>query len=197
MTTECIWCSYYDNRTFLHVGLETRNMLTKHKDAFEVKSLIISFVIIAICETFFVLDVVADIFYIDISTSWFDHSLIELITTVTLAPALIVIGLRIRRLLREHREAQNSVRVASGELLAVIYARFEEWQLSPSENDIALLLIKGFSAQEIADLRSTRVGTVKSQSSTVYQKAGVRGRHELVAFFVEDLLVGEPAPTPN
>ena len=166
-------------------------MQEKHKSTFEVQTLIISFVVIAVCEGFFLLDVFADVFQIDISTSWFDHSMIELVTALFLAPALVVIGLQIRRLLRDHRAAQNSIKVASGELLAVIHGRFEKWKLSPSENEIAMLLIKGFSAQEIADLRNTRPGTVKSQASMIYQKAGVRGRNELVAFFVEDLLAGD------
>ena len=82
------------------------------------------------------------------------------------------------------------MQVASGELLSVIFTHFEKWGLSPSEVEIALLLIKGFSAAEIAALRETRPGTVKSQSSAIYQKADVRGRNELVAYFVEDLLAG-------
>ncbi len=163
-------------------------MKSKNENTFEVQTLIFSFSIIAICEAFFLLDVFADIFRIDISTSWIDHNMIELIISFSLAPALVIIGLQIKRLLREHRVAQDSVKVASGELLVVIYGRFKEWRLSPSESEIALLLIKGFTAQEIADLRSTRSGTVKSQSSNIYQKAGVRGRNELAAYFVEDLL---------
>ncbi len=159
-----------------------------NKGTFEVQTLIFFFLVIAFCETFFLLDVFADIFRIDISTSWIDHNMIELISAFALAPALVIIGLQIRRLLREHRNAQDAVKVASGELLVVISGRFKEWQLSPSEGEIALLLIKGFTAQEIADLRSTRPGTVKSQSSNIYQKAGVRGRNELAAYFVEDLL---------
>ena len=159
-----------------------------NKSTFEVQTLVFFFLVIAICEAFFLLDVIADIFRIDISTSWIDHSMIELISAFSLAPALVIIGLQIKRLLREHRNAQDAVKVASGELLVVISDRFKEWQLSPSEGEIALLLIKGFTAQEIADLRSTRPGTVKSQSSNIYQKAGVRGRNELAAYFVEDLL---------
>jgi len=168
-------------------------MQIKHKGAFEIQTLTISFLVILVCEVFFLLDVLADIFQIDISTSWIDHNLIELITVAALTMALIIIGLQILRLLREHRVAQDSVKVASGELMSVINERFAAWELSSSEMDIALLLIKGFTAQEIADLRNTRPGTVKSQSSTVYQKAGVRGRNELVAFFVEDLLGSEQA----
>jgi len=168
-------------------------MHLKRKGAFEIQTLTISFLVILVCEAFFLLDVLADLFQIDISTSWIDHSMIESITVVALTMALIIIGLQILRLLREHRVAQNSVKVASGELMSVISERFKAWELSSSEMDIALLLIKGFTAQEIADLRNTRPGTVKSQSSTIYQKANVRGRNELVAFFVEDLLGNEQA----
>ncbi len=169
----------------------------KIRKAFEVRSLIVSFLVIAVCLALFILDVVADVFYLDIAVIWIDHTVIELITTITLAFALVLIGRQIVHLLREHREAQASVKVASGELLAVIYARFDEWKLTPSERDIALLLIKGLSAQEISDLRDTRPGTVKSQSSAVYQKAGVKGRNELAAYFVEDLLGGDILVAPH
>ena len=57
-----------------------------------------------------------------------------------------------------------------------------------TEKEVAWLLIKGLSIQEIADARNTKIGTVKSQSNAVYQKAGLQGRAELVSYFVEDLL---------
>ncbi|NQU55730.1 MAG: helix-turn-helix transcriptional regulator [Rhodospirillales bacterium] len=163
----------------------------KNKKAFGVQSLVVSFVVIAICEIFFVLDVSADIFHWDIAAPWISHNVLEFISTVALAFALVVIGWQIKRLLREHRDARAFVQVASGELLAVIYAKFDVWELTPSEREIALFLIKGLSTQEISDARNSRPGTVKSQSSAIYQKAGVKGRNELAAYFVEDLLAGE------
>lgn len=166
-------------------------MPVKNRKAFEIQSLVVAFVVIAICEAFFLLDVLADIFQIDIATPWLDHGSIELISTITLAFALVAIGMQLRRLLREHSDARASVQVASGELLAVISRKFDDWKLSPSEREVALLLIKGLSTQEISDLRDTRPGTVKSQSSAIYQKAGIAGRNELAAYFVEDLLAGE------
>ncbi len=59
--------------------------------AFQVRSLVASFVVIAICETFFLLDALADMFYLDIGAPWLDHDAIELVTTVALAFALIAI----------------------------------------------------------------------------------------------------------
>lgn len=166
-------------------------MSLKPKRSFEVKALIFSFIAISICEFFFLVDVYADFFRIDLDTTWIDHDKIELLSTLTLAFAMVVIALQIVNLLKENRQAQDSVEVASGELLGVIYRHFEDWKLSKSERDVALLLIKGMTTQEIADLRETKIGTVKSQSSSIYQKADVRGRNELVAYFVEDLLAGE------
>jgi DNA-binding NarL/FixJ family response regulator len=90
--------------------------------------------------------------------------------------------------LQRQKKAETSVKVASGELSLVIQRYFEIWRLTPSETEVALLLFKGFSAQEIADLRSTKIGTVKNQSSVVYQKANVKNRNELFAIFVEDFL---------
>ncbi len=174
-------------------GIKDRRIVAtmKNKKTFGIQSLVISFVIIAVCEVFFLLDVLADVFRIDLAAPWIDHGTIELVSAVTLAFALVVIGWQIKRLLHDHRNARAFVQVASGELLAVIYGKFDAWKLTSSERDIALLLIKGLSIQEISDVRDTRPGTVKSQSSAIYQKAGVTGRNELAAYFVEDLLAGE------
>ena len=74
-------------------------------------------------------------------------------------------------------------------LSAAIDAQLARWALSPSEKDIALLLLKGLSLKEIAQLRNTAEKTVRSQSVTIYSKSGLAGRSELAAFFLEDLLV--------
>ena len=118
-------------------------MRIKHKKTFEVQSLIISFLVIAFCEAFFLLDVAADILQLDISTSWIDHSLIELITAFSLAPALVIIGLRIKRLLQDHREAQSFVKVASGELLTVIFEKFAESNRTMSKCPISVACLIG------------------------------------------------------
>ena len=71
----------------------------KNKKAFAVQFLAASFVIIAICEVFFLLDVLADIFQADLAAPWIDHNTLESISAVTLAFALLAIGWQIKRLL--------------------------------------------------------------------------------------------------
>ena len=70
-----------------------------------------------------------------------------------------------------------------------IDAQLEGWRLSPAEKEVAFLLLKGLGLREIADLRGTHEKTVRAQSASIYAKAGLAGRSELAAFFLEDLLV--------
>ncbi|MDZ4785497.1 MAG: LuxR family transcriptional regulator [bacterium] len=63
------------------------------------------------------------------------------------------------------------------------------WKLTPAEEEISFLLLKGFSLQEIADLRQTSERTIRHQASILYKKCGVDGRAQLSAFFLEDLLI--------
>ncbi len=75
---------------------------------------------------------------------------------------------------------------------AVMQAQFDAWQLTESEQDVVIMLLKGLSFREIAELRATREKTVRQQASNVYRKAGVASRNELAAWFFEDML--DPPP---
>jgi DNA-binding CsgD family transcriptional regulator len=66
--------------------------------------------------------------------------------------------------------------------------QFDRWALTTAEREVALLLLKGLSHKEAASVRGTSERTVRQQSLMVYKKAGVTGRAELSAFFLEDLL---------
>ncbi|MBI2962650.1 MAG: helix-turn-helix transcriptional regulator, partial [Deltaproteobacteria bacterium] len=73
-------------------------------------------------------------------------------------------------------------------LSAAIDRQLERWQLSVAEKEIALLLLKGLSHKEIAEVRQVGEATVRQQAGAVYRKAGLSGRRDLAAFFLEDLL---------
>lgn len=73
-------------------------------------------------------------------------------------------------------------------LSQAICQQMEAWKLTPTEQEICLLLLKGFSLQEIAELRKTTERTVRQQSHCIYRKSGLPGRVQLSAFFLEDLL---------
>lgn len=145
-----------------------------------------------------VIDLVTEL---GVGTSKF-HVLVE--TSAIVAGATAVVGLvrRMRELsrethtLREHlsesradgeRWARQARNLIDG-LGAAIDDQLESWHLTVSEKEIALLLLKGLEHKEIAVLRGVSENTVRQQAGSLYRKAGLGGRHELAAFFLEDLL---------
>lgn len=147
------------------------------------------FVIQAACAFFFVSDILSSVLGIRTSPiSWEMRELMEIGAAVGLVLGVVLGALMLRRTLRERNEAEARLRRASGEFMALLAERFEEWGLTPSEKDVALFAIKGMSTSEIATLRSTSEGTVKAQTNAIYRKAGVNGRPQLLSLFIDDLM---------
>lgn len=82
----------------------------------------------------------------------------------------------------------DKTRKLASQYRVVMQKQFDAWQLTTSEQDVVIGLLKGLSFREIAQLRETREKTVRQQASNIYQKAGVSGRNELAAWFFEDML---------
>ncbi|MCH9799717.1 MAG: hypothetical protein K0U18_00910 [Betaproteobacteria bacterium] len=83
-------------------------------------------------------------------------------------------------------------REANRELVAglskQILKQFHIWNMTQAEMEVGMLMLKGLSHQEIADVRATSERTIRDQARVVYRKSGLAGRSELSAFFLEDLL---------
>lgn len=67
--------------------------------------------------------------------------------------------------------------------------QFDAWKLTPAEREVALLILKGRSHKHIARLTGRSERTVRQHAATVYEKAGLSGRAELAAFFLEDVML--------
>lgn len=137
------------------------------------------------------------------------HVLLELLVVAIGFAAAAGIALRLRRASRRAQELRARAtelaaslraseeqaarwRVEASELIAglsaAMDAQFDRWALSPAEQEIARLLLKGLSHKEIAVVRSVNETTVRQQARSLYRKAGLSGRNDLAAFFLEDLL---------
>lgn len=122
----------------------------------------------------------------------------------------IFMGYRLMRTLRQARAAQeeavdlaaqleatraeagrwrSEVRDLMAGLSAAIDDQFDRWCLTPAEKEVALLLLKGLSHKDIAEVRSVTEATARQQARAVYKKGGLSGRHDLAAFFLEDLML--------
>lgn len=115
-----------------------------------------------------------------------------------------------RRTAGELGEAQASL-AAAGEVLAqrlaerdhwrrnaeealagfsrAIDQQFGAWQLSPAERAVALLVLQGVGHKQAAARLGRSERTVRQHAVEVYRKAGLQGRAELAAFFLQDLIL--------
>lgn len=82
-------------------------------------------------------------------------------------------------------------------LARAIDQQLSKWNLSVAEKEVAFLLLKGLSLKEVATVRNTTEKTARVQSMAIYAKAGVSGRSELSAFFLEDLLLPATSEDSN
>jgi DNA-binding CsgD family transcriptional regulator len=151
------------------------------------RTLITLTVVQALCGMWFLYDVLSEVPEIWLNP-W--HQIPEVTAVAALWVGSILGARKIRRLVGQNQQMETRLRTASGAFLELLEDSFQRWSLTPSERDVALLAIKGLSVSEIAALRQTRPGTVKAQCAAVYRKAGVSGRAQLLALFVDDLMDG-------
>ena len=84
-----------------------------------------------------------------------------------------------------------SARGALEGLGRAIDAQFTAWRLTPTEREVALMLLQGHGHKQIAARTHRSERTVRQHAGVVYEKAGLGGRAELAAFFLQDLMLPE------
>ncbi|MFZ1468300.1 MAG: helix-turn-helix transcriptional regulator [Paracoccaceae bacterium] len=141
-------------------------------------------VVQGLAAIFFVGDVIGDLRANPASV----HFMFEALVTAALVLGVIFGARSLRRTLQVMRAQETALAAASGALAQVIDQQFTDWGLTPAERDVGLLALKGLDVAEIAQLRAAAPGTVRAQLTRIYAKAGVSGRAQFAAFFVEDLL---------
>jgi len=82
----------------------------------------------------------------------------------------------------------EKMKTARKQYSEVIHQQFDDWNLTSGEQQVGMLLLKGLSFKEMAVVRKTKEKTIRQQASTIYGKAGLEGRHEFSAWFLEDFL---------
>ncbi len=70
----------------------------------------------------------------------------------------------------------------------VVDAQFAAWGLTPTEREVASLLLQGLGHKQIAGRSGRSERTVRQHAVAIYEKSGLGGRAELAAFFLHDLL---------
>lgn len=146
--------------------------------------------------------------WLDAPESWWSLHVFYEVVLISGA-VLCIVGLwngwwRARRSLVETRHAletqaaerdawRDSARNALEGLGRAMNERFDAWGLTPAEREVALGLLKGRSHKVIAYDTGRSERTVRQHAVAVYQKSGLGGRAELSAFFLEGVMLPEPA----
>ena len=71
---------------------------------------------------------------------------------------------------------------------ALLYGKFAEVSLTSAEQEVILFILKGLSPSEIAEVRGTAVGTVKTQTTSIFRKLHVKSRVELMSVLLHEVL---------
>lgn len=141
------------------------------------------------CALFFMSDILsAAIGFRSRPISWQTREVIEILAAVGLFTGVLLAALLLRRAIHSEERAQEKLRRASGAFMDMMEEMFDDWGLTPAERDVALFAVKGFSLAEIAGLRGVSEGTVKAQTNAIYRKAGVTGRAQLLALFIDQVV---------
>ena len=142
--------------------------------------------------------------YSDAPTDWFSpHVVIEVTLMAVSASVALYLwrqwsraaarlaGVRATMAVREaERDAwRRRAETALEGLGHAIDEQFTAWGLTPTEREVALLVLKGHGHKQIAAATQRSERTVRQHAVAVYEKSGLGGRAELAAFFLESLML--------
>ena len=145
-----------------------------------------------LCAAFFVWEIFVTILGLPVAPiSWTFVELIEIGAAVGLILGVIVGAFALKQAYARSEKAEEALRQARSAFRDMLEERFSDWDLTPAERDVALFAIKGFSTQDIAELRGVSEGTIKAQTNAIYRKAGVSGRPQLLSLFIDELVNDE------
>lgn len=140
-----------------------------------------------LCATWFLADAL-----MEIPEIWLNplHQVPEVLAVVLLWIGTLLSVSKIADLLRHSDAVEARLNIASRAFQDLVEEALLRWGVTDAERDVAILTLKGLSISEIATARGTRPGTVRAQSVTLYRKAGVSNRLQLLSLFVDDLASG-------
>lgn len=148
-----------------------------------------------ICALFFVVELVTDVLGLrHWALSWEIREALQVAASLGLILGAVLGVILLRQTLKRIRNVERQVAAASGAFFEVMDGCFAEWGLTPSEREVALFAVRGYSNSEIAETRGKSEATIKTQMNAVFRKAGVTGRAQLISQFVDVLIASGPGP---
>lgn len=149
----------------------------------------------ALCALFFIGDVITDLGQGEQLDEL--HLALEALAAVALIGGVVFLMVELRRLLSRLGDMDAGLRVARGQMVQVMDRFFDDWNLTESERDVAMMILKGLDNATIAQVRNTAPGTVRAQGTRIYAKSGAHGRAQFLSLFMEELMCGDFDAAPG
>jgi putative tricarboxylic transport membrane protein len=108
----------------------------------------------------------------------------------SLRQALQELSQEVEQRSREAEQRDQDIAAIRVGMNVQIEREFERWGLTCAERGVAHLTLKGLRLKDIARARNTSDRTVRQQAQAIYRKAGLDGRTDLSAYFLESVLGG-------
>jgi DNA-binding CsgD family transcriptional regulator len=141
-----------------------------------------------VCASIFLFDVFQDYRNDGFALANDFHLIVEIVATAGLVAAIYFEIRYLRRLLRHQTRLLEGLSIAASAMHDIILDLFGKWKLTPSEQEVAMLLVKGFSIAEIAAIRGGAEGTVKAHLNSIYKKSGTGSRGEVLSLLIDPLM---------
>lgn len=138
----------------------------------------------AFCAAVFISDVVADLAVGD--NHW--HMFVETVASLALLIGIVLETYFLVGVLQRKSSLERTLATASRAVQSVIEEHFDRWRLTASERDVAALTVKGLSIAEIAKVRGSAEGTVKSHLNAIYKKSDARNRAEVMSHILDAMI---------
>ena len=116
------------------------------------------------------------------------HLIIETLATVTIFGVLFLLNDYVRLMENKEKRMVDVMENMRSGIMQVMHERLRTFGLTPSEYEIGIMIVKGYELPEIASLRGTSIGTIKSQCHSLYQKADVSSRASLLCMCLDEVL---------
>lgn len=145
------------------------------------------FLVLSVC--FFGWDIIND------TLSQITHESNNLLHTIPEVFAFVALLYALKRI-KDHSKLLESKAIKAEATVTIfkegagklLQKQLDEVKLSKAEKQITLLILKGLSPTEISELRQTALGTVKTQTTSIFRKFQVKSRSELLSQLIHEVL---------
>jgi len=116
------------------------------------------------------------------------HITFEIVAVISLVIGIFEVLNKVRYLEIEKLRQTNQLKHLREDFDELVHRKFSNWGLSPAERDVALMMLRGLTVEQISEIRDVSKGTIKVQSHKIMQKADVGSRVEFMSIFLDDFI---------